>query len=266
VTRLTRTLRAFTAIEISMVITVIAILALLILPLFRDRVEAARQAAVQDELSSLAKAEMLVYADIGFFVRLQDLDNTSTYNDPPVRPDQEIPIAGWNRALSPSERARLVQGAKAWKGPYITMNKFKYMTLDQNPVTAEPGARQLVPEFFWSGGGFGIGVRGGPMMDLISGVSWLDPAGYVDWWEDRIIIDPWGTPYIFFGTGKLQEENGMFINLESNFGNAAIYSLGPDGFPGDGQPYQAPAGSAEELLRDGGNFQLGAGDDYVWYL
>jgi type II secretory pathway pseudopilin PulG len=247
-----------------MVITVIAILALLILPLFRDRVEAARQAAVQDELQSLAKAEMLVYADCGMFVRLQDLDNGTQYNDPPVRPDQEIPIASWNRPLSQSQRARLRQGAKVWKGPYISMGKYKYMELDQNPVTGEPGARQLVPEFFWSGGGTLIGQQGGPIMDLTPGLSWLDPAGYFDSWEDRILLDPWGTPYLFFGPGKLTEENGAFLQQESNFSGAVLYSLGPDGMPGAGQAYQPPAGSPINLLREG--YQLGNGDDYAYYF
>jgi len=242
--------RGFTAIEISMVVTVIAILALLILPLFRDRVEAARRAAVQDELQSLMKAELLAFADTHYFFRLQDLDNTTEFNDPPLRPDEEVPICSWNRPFTPEEREKLRTGSNAWKGPYISVSKYKYMEL-QDAIAA-------VPEFFWSYSG-----PGGPIMDLTGTDWWPDPNVPIaaDAPEDKILIDPWGTPYLFFGTGKLLEEGGAYIMQESSFGHGAIYSLGPDGMPGDGVPYQ---GDAPVLLRESG--VLGQGDDYFVFL
>lgn len=236
-----------------MVVTVIAILALLIIPLFRDRVEAARRAAAQDELQSLAKAEMLAFADTHYFFRLQDLDNTTEYNDPPLRPHEEVPICSWNRPFTPEERQKLYSGSNRWKGPYISLGKFKYMELQDALAT--------IPEFFWSYSG-----RGGPIMDI------LTPSGS-DWWpdpnvpiagdqpEDKILIDPWGTPYLFFGTGQLNEEGGAYSMMESNFGHAVIYCLGPDGMPGDGVPYQ---GDPSVLLRETG--VLGDGDDYYVFL
>jgi len=250
-----------------MVITVIAILALLILPLFRDRVEAARRAAVQDELQSLVKAELLAYADTNYFYRLQDLDNGMEFNNPPVRPDQEVPIAYWNRPFKPEQRNKLVNGTNKWNGPYISLSKLKYQEL-RDAVA--------IPEFFWSFGG-----RGGPMMDIL-----VAPLGSADWWpdpdipilatngmadqpEDRLLLDPWGTPYLFFGTGKLNEEGGAYTTQETSFGNAAVYSLGPDGMPGDSVPYQ---GNAQNLLRDpnigqpGYGAIIGTGDDYVYYM
>lgn len=236
-----------------MVITIIAILALLILPLFRDRVEAARKAAVQDEIMSLATAEMMAFADTHYFFRFQDLDNTMLYNDPPVRPDEEIPIAQWNRAFEPEDRDKLRTGSNAWKGPYVSLSKFKSMRLG---TAVGPNG---VPEFFWSYGG-GVS-RGGPIMDLSPGVGWLNSLRWEDDPADRILIDPWGTPYLFFGTGKLMEEGGGFAAYESDFGNAVIYSLGPDGMPGDSVPY---TGTPTVLLREWGI--LGAGDDYYRIL
>ncbi len=243
--------RGFTAIEISMVITVIAILALLIIPLFRDRVEAARRAAAQAEIQTFVKAEQLAFADTGFYFRLQDLDNTQEYNDPPVRPDQEVPIACWNRPLTQEERRKLHTGPASWKGPYITINRFKYMEL-RNAIVG-------LPEFFWSYAG-----RGGPIMNILT-------PGAADWWpdpnvpianmgdhpDDRILVDPWGTPYLFFGTGRLNEEGGTFAAQESAFGNAAVFCLGPDGLPGAGTLYQ---GNPTTLLREWAI--IGYGDDY----
>jgi len=228
-----------------MVITVIAILALLLIPLFRDRVEAARRAAAQDEIQTFVKAEQLAYADTGRYYRLQDLDNTQTFVEPPQRADEEVPIASWNHPFTPEERRRLVAPSlTAWKGPYISMNKFKYLEL-RDAVTA-------LPEFFWSNPG-----RGGPIMDLQPSVSYRNPT-MSDQPEDKIPIDPWGTPYLFFGTGKLMEEGGIYASQETNFGNAAAYSLGPDGLPSLGVLYQ---GNAQLLLRESG--AIGMGDDYL---
>lgn len=242
--------RGFTAIEISMVVTVIAILALMILPLFRDRIEAARKAAAQDEMQTLMKAETLAHADTGWFYRLQDLDNTTQYYDPPVRPQEEVPITSWNLPFSREDRQRLRTGSLAWKGPYISTSRFKFMELQDAVVS--------VPEFFWSYPG-----RGGPILNVLT-------PGAADWWpdpnvpiqnvadqpDDKILIDPWGTPYLFFGAGRLLEEGGAYIQQETNFGNAVIYCLGPDGYPGN-TPYQ---NNATSLLREWGI--LGTMDDY----
>ena len=68
--------QGFTAVEIAMVATVIAILALLILPLFRTRTEEAKITAARDDMRSLAIAQMAAMADTGYYFRPQDLDNT----------------------------------------------------------------------------------------------------------------------------------------------------------------------------------------------
>jgi len=235
-----------------MVITIIAILALLILPLFRDRVEAARRAAVQDEIMSLATAECLAFADTHYFFRFQDLDNTTLYNDPPnaATVDVEVPIAQWNRAFEPEDRTKLRAGSTQWKGPYISLAKYRYLTVDE--------ARNAVPEFFWDYAG-----RGGPIMIIPPGAAWANSLGWFDSLQDKILIDPWGTPYLFFGTGRLNEEGGVYAALESDFGNAAIYSLGPDGMPGNSVPY-TPDPNQQNLLREFG--VLGTGDDYFRIL
>jgi type II secretory pathway pseudopilin PulG len=234
-----------------MVITVIAILALLILPLFRDRVEAARRAAVQDELKSLLTAELLAFADTNEYYRTQDLDNTTLYNDPPIRTDEEIPIAKWNRAFTPEERNKLIAGSNRWKGPYVSLGKFNYLSWDE-------AVNFAFPEFFWSWTG-----RGGPIMDLgqASGGWWADPGIPIalDDPEDKILIDPWGTPYLFFGPGRLMEEGGAYMQVETDFGHGAIYSLGPDGLPGDNHPYQTDVPS---LLREIGILGAVNSDDY----
>ncbi|MBM3333627.1 prepilin-type N-terminal cleavage/methylation domain-containing protein [Candidatus Sumerlaeota bacterium] len=238
-------MRGFTAVEISMVMTVIAILALLVIPVFRERVDSARRAAAQDEMLTLIKAETLAFADTGYWYRLQDLDNTKLYTDRPIRTDEEVPIASWNRPFSIEERRRLTYPPRTWQGPYVSMNNFKYMTL-QNAVTA-------LPEFFWSAPG-----RGGPIMDLQPTVGWLDASGMQDHPDDKVILDPWGTPYLFFGPGRLMEEDGIYVTVESYFGDAAIYSLGPDGLPGPSISYtNAPT----TLLRERGIIGTGTNEN-----
>jgi len=239
-----------------MVITVIAILALMILPLFRDRVEAARRAAAQDEIKSLLTAEVLAFADTGYYFRLQDLDNTREYNDPPIRPDDEVPITSWNRAFTLEERRKLRGGSNEWKGPYVSIGKIKYMEAVD--------ALNAVPEFFWS-----YPQRGGPIMDLTPGAGWLGPSGWQDSAEDKVLIDPWGTPYLFFGPGQLLEEGGSYVSMETDFGHGVIYSLGSDGMPGDSIPYQgnpplANPTNSPALLREAG--VLGDGDDFFVFL
>ena len=57
-------------------------------------------------------------------------------------------------------------------------------------------------------------------------------------------IDPWGNPYIFFGPGRINTATGGSRAItpanETNFGNAVVYSMGPDGEPGS-----LPGGVAE---------------------
>ena len=247
--------RGFTAIEISMVVTVIAILALMILPLFRDRIEAARKAGAQDELLTLMKAETLAHADTGWYFRLQDLDNTTLYNDPPVRGDEGVPVCSWNRPFTPEERRRLQSGSNTWKGPYISISRFHFMEL--RDATGVSGG--TIGEFFWSYTG-----RGGPIMDL-TGTNWWPNISWYQVWDpldDKILTDSWGTPYLFFGTGRLMEEGGIYPPPnETPFGNAAIYCLGPDGMPGNAVPYQ---GNAWTLLRESGI--IGTGDDYYVFF
>lgn len=229
----------FTAIEISMVITIIALLALLIIPLFRNQVEKARRAAAQDEMQSLAKAEMLVYAETTYYFRFQDLEKAG------------VPIASWNKPFTVEEEQKLRTGSNAWNGPYISMNKFKYIELRDALVT--------LPEFFWSF----PGGDGGPIMDLSPGATWLGPTGWEDSPDDKLLIDPWGTPYLFFGPGRLHEyaQPSNFTGPDTNFGQTAIYCLGADGMPGDGVPYQ---NDPSVLLREAG--VLGDGDDFFVFM
>lgn len=220
--------KGFTAIEIAMVASVIAILALLILPLFRTRSDEAKLVAARDELQSLAKALLLVEADTGHAFRLQDLDNgiTASGGGGVVRPGIDVPVvwSGSNPTLTgvpwvtmnDTERTKLLPasgssasliGASFWRGPYISFQK-------SLPYAFLKAAR---PEMFVD--------LGGPIYDVTGGRSYPYPGGGVtDDSDDRIPIDPWGGPY-------------LFVNLaETGYGPRLIYSMGPDGLPGDATP------------------------------
>ncbi|GEM_PF-494461 len=232
----TRKIQGFTAIEITAVATIIAILALLLIPLVQERVEKARLTAAQSDLNQLMKAEMLAYADTSQYFRLQDLDNTADLNEEQMNADLSMPWAYWNHGITKQTRDRMAGDGSSvdangkpeplWKGPYLAFNK------------ALPIQQLLTnsPYFFWGSDG-----TGGPI--YLQG----DKDNFD---KDRYPVDPWGSPYIFFGPGKFNQTylQSLFptsgvtaptmwpvlpgTETDFNFGNSVIYSMGPDGTPG----------------------------------
>jgi len=230
----------FTAIEIAMVATVIAILALIILPLFRKRTEDAKLVAARDDMRSLRAALILANADTDWWFRLQDLDNTTEYNSPPIHPELEVPQAIWNRRLSPAERQALATEER-WTGPYASFSRFVYLAQINWDYPQLPPEYQLtyVDKRYL----FHLpGSNGGPILHL----GPPDDSRY-----DKIPVDPWGNPYLFFGPGKLD-----MPAAETEYSDAVIYSLGPNGVPGN---ITSGATNYINYLRETGI--LGTGDD-----
>jgi type II secretory pathway pseudopilin PulG len=212
--------RGFTAVEIAMVATVIAIFALIALPIFRNRVEEAKLAAARADLASLMKASILAKADTGFHVRLEDLDNTEN-NIPTGDPNGIIletppfvyPVgpASLRQSLTLAQIQNFAGPATApkFRGPYITFQRFT--TYGQLQSSALGGV--LLQSF--------TGNRLSPIQDVPPGQA--QGPGLFDSVNNRIPIDPWGNPYLFFpATG------------ETGYSNSVIYSMGPNGLPGDG--------------------------------
>lgn len=220
-------LKAFTAVEVTMVAAVIAILALIILPLFQKRADKARIAAAQDDLAGLAKAEILANADTDWYFRFQDLDNTKIYPGTADQGDLSIPYALWDRALSLNEREVL---SRRWEGPYIAIQTYTSSLLgvaraNWNPAFFTPNAQGKSPIFFLA----------------------FDNS------DDKIPLDPWGGPYIFFAPSETE--------YNYKFSNAVIYSMGPDGLPGDG----SFGVGGDTLVRDSTDiYTLGNGDDFKY--
>jgi len=234
--------RGFTAAEIAMVATVIAILSLLVLPLFRNRTEEARITAAHDEARSLAMTVLLVEADIGngFLPRLADLDNGEQVSVlPAIDIPTEPPVCAWNATLEtpafPMLRDRVVDG---WKGPYASFKRYLTFEEIENMDTR-----------WWSD-------QGGPLWSVTGGNTY---SGLSDEPEDRHPADPWGLPYIFYGRETTARPSGAVFNFN------AIYSLGPDGLPGgaNGALGSPPDifGSPLYLDRDGGYLGDPDGDD-----
>ena len=242
-----RSRMGFSAVEISMVATIIMILTLIALPMFRNRIEDSRIKACQDEMSSISKAQDLVFAETGSYMRLNDLDNTTHYDPAQTMAYEDVPIAVWDRALTQAERAQL---AKRWNGPYLSIRKFLY--LDQLYQDY-----QMLGIFRDSGqaGGPILLIQSGALQDNITVGSMPPPA-------DKYPLDPWGNPYLFFGKGPMVPGGPMPYGYD--FKTAAIISLGPNGLPGDGvnvnqQSYlRYPIGQGP-----GGIAILGDGDDII---
>lgn len=216
-------LKGFTAVEVTMVAAVIAILALIILPLFQKRAEEAKVAACLDDLQGLAKAEILANADASWYFRLQDLDNTKLYPGTAEDIDIAVPFAIWDRALTTAEREVL---QRRWEGPYIAVQDLSSELLAN--ATANWDSDFFQPN----------GQGKTPVLVFAE-----------DDEDDKIPTDPWGGPYIFFAPGT---------ETSYNFSNAVIYSMGPNGFPGN-----ASEVTGTNLRRDINQpDHLGNGDDY----
>lgn len=214
--------RGFTAVEIAMVATVIALIALLILPIFRSRTQEARIVAANDELSSIAKAQLLVEADTGIQIRLQDMDNGPRVAgepwDAPVHPprsysNQSLGVA-WNGEVAISGDTI----EENWGGPYLAFKRYSSM---------------------WNLPPFYLTTSGGPIY-----VDASTPQSVLE--RDRYPVDPWGQPYLFFGT-------------ETIFNSSVVYSLGEDGLPGGATSPGTPADYRRAPLHNA--IQNGIGDD-----
>ena len=80
--------------------------------------------------------------------------------------------------------------------------------------------------------------------------------------NERIPLDPWGSPYLFYGPDFYHPPSGTggLVNPESQFRNFLIRSLGPDGIPGN-----ATSGfGAGDLMRE--NFDPNSPGDDVFRL
>ncbi len=226
----------FTAIEIAMVAAVIAILSLIVLPIFRNRVEDAKIAAAQADLSALMKAQQVVKADTDAYARLEDLDNVELlgYTSMPAGGvNKEVP---WFRYIkprvgfSPDPQTReamtdaqrsLFAGTElkpVWRGPYIAF---------QNAIRYEDFRNTTLS----------------PLYDRLSatGSNGLEAAVQDDVSKDhednRIPVDPWGNPYMFFPpSGNAADPN----DNNGAYSTSAIYSMGPNGMPGDGSLFANP--------------------------
>lgn len=199
--------RGFTAVEVAMVATVIAILALLALPLFRNRAEEAREAAVYDELSSLAKMQLLAEADIGFQVRLQDLLKPELDSADPANNT----IKRWNGIdiVNPTLLAN-------WKGPYVALSTRNAIPVN-DLVDYWYSDVDLNGFIYVVGNGGSRNANTGELQDNVL--------------EDLYPIDPWGNPYVFFGKGNLID---LVANpSETNFNTSILVSFGPDGIVGN---------------------------------
>lgn len=274
-----RARRGFTAIELTAVATIITILALILLPIVRKRVDQARLVAAEDDMRTIEIAQVLARADTGEFYRISDLDNPAV--DPEDLADAvasgletrmdalmgQLPSAYWNRpipgfALNGTETSfdiRTHPLVAKWTGPYTRFSNTKFQTLE-SLVSARPTMFRSVdigidPAADLAFGGSTAGVahgEGGPILIVRNTTNDLqDDAAD----NETTAIDPWGAPYVFFGAERVATNLPVGISgNESNFGIAAVFSLGPDGLPGDG-------GADNETLYYREQGLIGTGDD-----
>ena len=205
--------RAFSAVELIAVATIIVILSMILVQSLRKRVEDARVAAAKHEMGELGDVISLAFAETNRFFRLQDYDNSTEYNENVVDMTIEVPLAyydevggapGIKQPLSNFERKGL---SARWNGPYTAFRNY----IEFGDLVADPPRATILSEV-WGGTGDDAtalsSLSGGP-------VIWGNRGGQLET-LDRYPLDPWGNPYIF----------------ESSYRGAFLYSMGQDGVPG----------------------------------
>lgn len=248
----------FSAVEVSAVATIIAILALILIPVLRNRVEEAKITAAMDDMAQIEKAQLMAFGYAGHYFRLQDLMRPE-----PLPTDStdlqllKIPPAFWNRQVTVAQVPNLLEN---WKGPYAAYHR----TESVNDLIV------LRPEL-WRGtaqaqlDGFTVTASGGGLGPLLAfdfdDEDWVDDTGGL--LRAKYPVDPWGNPYLFFGSGFIWQP-GFSAQIqppgeinETNFSTAAVYSLGPDGAPG----FAIDSTDAANYYREAGHLGAEGSDD-----
>lgn len=214
--------RGFTAIEISAVITIIAILSLILITVMRKRVEEGKIAAAQADMRQISVSQQLIFADTDHYVRLFDMTKPQPESsDSAATMQAKLPRASWD---TPTDTAIYNAFRTRWKGPYAAPQR----------SSSVYEIVQGYPQIFRGDNVAGLAPETGPM--LIIDADNTDEQGTGALLARlRYPIDPWGNPYIFFGAGRLNVGNyPVAKTVETNFNTAVIYCTGPDGAPGGG--------------------------------
>ena len=234
----------FTAIEISAVATIIAILVLILVPILRKRVDETRITAAMADMRQIETAQIGAQADTGYYVRLFDLTRPSAdESDSMEQAQMKLPAGSWNM---PPTTATFNAFHTNWKGPYLIPQRQR--TLFE--------VVQAMPHMFRGDQVGGLNPQSGPV--LILEEDDYDELGQAALQRIKYPIDPWGNPYLFFGTGRIGEFGYTIpANVRANetdFTTAVIYSFGPNGVPGN-----VPIPQSAHFYRETGT--LGTGDD-----
>jgi len=229
--------KGFTAVELTMVATIIAILALLIIPILRNKAELAKKTACIDEMNSFAKIQTIAHAETGYFFRLQDLDNTKEMRDPSTEKppyEKELPFFAWNG--EPLNRVALYS---KWEGPYVEYNDSVDTKVILSKTLANLASFSPSLDYFYTTYSPTVSTN-----NVAGGIFGYQHQAGGNYQNDEIPLDPWGNPYFFYGPGNYDE---------TSYTSCAVMSLGPDGKCGD---KNTAAASATRIRRI--NFGKGA--------
>ncbi|MCE5229133.1 prepilin-type N-terminal cleavage/methylation domain-containing protein [bacterium] len=214
--------RGFTAIELSAVATIIAILALILIPIMRKRVEEAKITAAQADMRQIETSQMMIHADTAFYVRLFDMTRPQPETDDTAAVIQaKLPKASWN---IPRDTSMLNTFRNNWRGPYAAPHRQRSLY-------------EIVrgyPQMFRGDNVLGLTPQQGPV--IVLNADNTDEQGVNALMRLQYPTDPWGNPYIFFGNGKIGTygyETAIQTQNETNFNTAVIYCTGPNGTPGN---------------------------------
>jgi hypothetical protein len=110
-----------------------------------------------------------------------------------------------------------------WRGPFAAPHRYRSVY----------DLLRTRPELFRGESVVGLNPEEGPILVLEADDE--DELGDAALQlRSKYPIDPWGNPYLFFGPGRMGNVGGRIaITNETNFNTAVVYSMGPNGLPGD---------------------------------
>ncbi len=215
----------FTIVELLIAVIIIGILVAIIIPIYVNRAESARESACLQDLDSLQTAEQHAGIDTGYFYRLFMLDDVKGGDG----------IAPSNLTLDVTDGVRdEILRTDAGNLPNF------FLDLENGLILTNGSAiftRMNTSEttFNWNGPYLNVSRKTGLKFNL---------AGY----PAGLPVDPWGNPYLLFTKEGMVDErvgngNGTVTTTYSDatgsystrvFDRPTVLSLGPNGIPGDG--------------------------------